>query len=450
MKAIRILFGLAILGALATGAWILAVHPDWVKGAKEEDEDAAGAVAEVPVKLGKVTRATLRRYVDGYGTVEAQPAEKGKPAAGARVASPVAGVIAEVFCIQGQRVEKGAQLFQLDERSARAEEEKAAAAVGSARASLDKLKSIPRPDQVRVAEMQVDRARQAVEYSRKKQARLAQLAAEQLAAEKTLQEAELELSGARNDLAIAEKQLVLLRSTPTAEEVAEAQGKVVEAEKALAGAQVQRSLLKIQAPLSGTVVRVRVNPGEAVDLTTVLAELVDLDRLVVEGLVPASDLRSVAVGMDVDIRAGTDDAKVKPAEPAPAGDSPEKPAGSWGKVVFVGLDVDRKNDSGFVRVALPAKAAMPPGQFVRLRIVVEEHKNHLVVPRESVVRNEEGHPVIVGLLGEKAVQKEVRVGIREGALVEIEGDEIQEGDAVVTQGAYGLPGEAKIRVEGRK
>ena len=85
------------------------------------------------------------------------------------------------------------------------------------------------------------------------------------------------------------------------------------------------------------------------------------------------------------------------------------------------------------------------GQFVRLRIAVEERKDRLVVPRQSVVTNAEGKSVIVGFLGEKAIMKEVKVGLKEGELVEIEGEEIDEGDRIVTEGAYGLPGEAKIR-----
>ena len=435
-KVIRIVLGMSIVAALAAGLWILIFRPEWLKGAADEDDDAAEVIPEVPVRLGKITRATMHRYVEGFGTVGAEPPRADAPAAGARIASPTAGLVAEVLCFQGQRVEKGAPLFQLDERSARAEEEKAAAGVGSAQASLDKLKSYPRPDQIKVAEMQVDRAKQSVEYSQKKTARLGQLLADQLASQKTLQEAELELVGARSDLAVAEKQLLLLRSTPTKEEVAEAESKVQEAQKALAAAKVQRSLLRIQAPLTGTVVRIRVNPGEAVDLTTVLAELADLDRLVVEGSVPAAGLRSVAAGMRVEVRFGAEEPKSG------------EPASSvlLGKVAFVGLDIDQKSDSGLVRVSLPAKSALPLGQFVRLRIVVEEHKDHLVVPKESVVINPEGKSVVVGFLGEKAIMKEVRVGLREGELVEIEGEELDEGDAVVTQGAYGLPGEAKVRI----
>ena len=435
-KLIRILLGLTIASALAAGVFILLARPQWLKGGADDDEDAAEVMADVPVHVGKITRATVRRYVEGYGTIEPEPPRAGVPAAGARVASPVAGVVAEVLTFQGERVEKGHPLVQLDDRTARAEEDKAAAAVGSAQASLDKLKSYPRPDQLRVAEMQVDRGRRSVEYSQKKNTRLTQLVGDQLASEKQLQEAELELLGAQNDLAVAEKQLLLLRSTPTKEEVAEAQGKVLEAEKALAAAKVQRSLLRIQSPLAGTVIRLRVNPGEAVDLTTILVEVADLDRLIVEGTVPAAALASLATGRDARILRGAEAPKA--ADPGAATVA--------AKVQWVGLDVDRKNDAGSVRLSMPEKSGFPLGQLVHFRIVAEEHKDRLVVPSASVVQNPEGKTAIVGFLGEKAVMKEVRVGLREGDLVEIEGDELDEGDVVVTQGAYGLPGEAKVRI----
>jgi membrane fusion protein (multidrug efflux system) len=441
MKLYRsIIPGVLILSALAAGIWVLAFHADWIKAKGDDDDEAAGEVIPIPtVQLGKITRATLHRYVEGTGTVEAEPARADRPAAASRVASPVAGIVFEVHCGVGSRVEKGALLFQLDDRIARSEEEKARAALGSARAGLEKLKSFPRPEQVQVAEMQVDRATQALALAKKKQERLVRLVADQLAAEKTLQEADLDLASAHNDQATAEKQLLLLRSSPTKEELAEARAKVVEAEKAMEGAELQRSLFQVRAPLAGTVVRVKGNAGEAVDLTTVLAEIIDLDRLVVEGMVPGSTLLSLKEGQAVEVRAGSESS---------ADRTPKETL--RGKVVLVGLDVDRKLDSALVRVALPPRSAAFPGQFVRLRIVAEEHPNHLVVPRESLVRNIEGKDVIVGFLGEKAVQKPVTVGIAEGDLVEVDGEDLNEDDAIVTKGAYGLPGEAKVRVEGSK
>jgi HlyD family secretion protein len=432
MKLFRsVIPGTLILCALAAGVWALVFHADWFRGKGDDDDEAGPEVIPIPtVRLGKVTRATLHRYVEGTGTVEPESARADRPAASSKVSSPVAGIISDVRCAPGVRVQKGEVLVQLDDRVARSEEEKARAALGSARASLDKLKSFPRPEQIQVAEMQVERSTRALEFSRKKIARLQQLVADQLASEKTLQEAELDLAGARNDLATAEKQLLLLRSSPTKEEVAETQAKVVEAEKALEAAELQRSLYQIRAPLTGSVVRVKGSAGEAVDLTTVLVDIVDLDRLVVEGIVPASSLGTVKAGQGVEVRAGSESIR--------------------GTVALVGLDIDRKTDAGQVRVTLPPKAPVVPGQFVRLRIITEEHANHLVVPREAVVRTADGKEAIVGFLGEKAVQKPVQLGIAEGDLIEVEGEDVNEDDAIVTEGAYGLPGEAKVRVEGAK
>jgi membrane fusion protein (multidrug efflux system) len=434
MKVLRGILGGLILAALAAGIWALLFHSDWFRGKGDDDDEAGPETIPIPtVRLGKITKATLHRYVEGTGTVEAEPARADRAGASSKVASPVAGILSEVHAGAGSKVDRGALLFQVDDRLARSEEEKTRAALGSARAALEKVKASPRPEQIKVAEMQVERAAKALEFSKKKQARQASLAADQLASEKSVQEADLDLASARNDWETAEKQLLLLRSSPTKEELAEAQAKVVEAEKALDGAALQRSLYQIRAPLAGTVLRVKGSVGEAIDLATVLAEIVDLDRLVVEAMIPASSLGSVREGQDVDLRTG-----------------PGSKAGLQGKVLLVGSDVDRKLDSVLVRVALPPKSPVIPGQFVRVRIVAEEHKDHLVVPRDAVVRTIEGKDVIVGFLGEKAVQKPVTVGIAEGDLVEIEGEDLNEDDAIVTQGAYGLPGEAKVRVEGSK
>jgi membrane fusion protein (multidrug efflux system) len=50
--------------------------------------------------------------------------------------------------------------------------------------------------------------------------------------------------------------------------------------------------------------------------------------------------------------------------------------------------------------------------------------------------------------GDKALEKEVKAGLREGGLVEVEGVGLKEGMAIVTEGAYGLPNDTKIKVIG--
>ena len=79
----------------------------------------------------------------------------------------------------------------------------------------------------------------------------------------------------------------------------------------------------------------------------------------------------------------------------------------------------------------------------------EEHKDCQAVPVESVVKDNEGGDVIALIQNDKAVQKPVKVGLRDGGMVEILADGLQADMPVVTEGAYALPKETKIRMLGQ-
>ena len=219
----------------------------------------------------------------------------------------------------------------------------------------------------------------------------------------------------------------------------EAQQNLVAARNDLANAQMQRALLDVDAPLAGTIIKVNVRPGDAIDLTTVLAEIIDLDRLVVSTVVRSADVARVRAGQPVLLtaRGSASDAS------APAPDVRR------GTVVFIGAAVDDKNDTVPVRVSVPAGAALRPGQFMDARILVEERRDRLAVPVEGLV-SEGGSSAIAVVEGDKAVKRPVKAGLREGSLVEVEGEGLKEGMAVVAGGAYGLPKESRIRVVGRQ
>lgn len=433
MKPLQIALGSLLGLALLGGGWVTLFHAEWIKP-HPQDEDEAKVESVVPVHVGKVTKRGFHRYVEGWGNVAAEPAQDGKPAASARVASPTLGVLAEARCAEGQRVEKGATLFQLDTRTATAEARKAAAARSSAQATLDRLAA-------------------GVEFSERELTRTQQLASEQLASDKDLRAAELQVTTAKKELI-------------------EAHAKVVEADTTAQAAATQAALLRILAPLTGTVVKVNVNPGEAIEAATVLAEIVDLDRLVVAATIPAAELRSLKLGLPVEILAGerpsgdakaaSDDEKKGDDEKKAdakgdekkddAKDDEKKDEGEAapilaGKLAFVGFQVDPRSDTVNVRVAIPRDAGLRPGQYVRVRIVVEERADRLAVPKESVIRGEDGAAIAV-VTGESAAQKAVRVGLKEGGFVEVQGEGVVEGATIVTAGAYGLPKETKIRVIG--
>lgn len=347
-----------VLHVVVAGAGVCALLG--CKPATAPEEDVA---TDVAVQVGKVTRATLRAFVDAYGIVEPEPAGNGKPAGAAALAAPSAGIVMAVPVSEGDNVQAGTVVVKLDDR---------------------------------IALAAVDKASNAVAYAEEQLARQNKLAEMANTSEKALEDVRRQLAAARADLASAQAQLALVQLT---------------------------------SPLDGIVSRVNVHPGEAVDLNTIVAEIVDLERLVVTVGIPASEVSALKVGQPSEIFTGNGD----------------KPAAT-GSVSFISPTVDENTGTALVRVAVPKDTGLRPGQFVRVRIVSEERAGRLAVPIESVVTDDEGHNVIAVVEGDKASQKPVKTGIREGDLVEVEGAGLKEGDTVVTVGAYGLPKETKVRV----
>jgi multidrug efflux pump subunit AcrA (membrane-fusion protein) len=151
------------IAAIAVLAALVAVV--WLRSSKAPAEDTS-VEPEVAVHIAKITRTTLRAYVTAYGVAE--PAPPGEhPAAGARVAPTVSGVVTAVRCAEGQHVDKGAALFQLDSRA---------------------------------ADVAADRAREAVEFATKNLERQKRLIQVEATSQKLVLDAEQAFASARNEL----------------------------------------------------------------------------------------------------------------------------------------------------------------------------------------------------------------------------------------------------------
>jgi membrane fusion protein (multidrug efflux system) len=341
MNRKKVLIALAVVaGGSALYAWLRMTHRS---GGATESEAAVATL--VSVQTGHLQRATLHGYVGAFGVAGPAPATDRQPAAGAHVAPAVAGVVTEVKVAEGQHVEAGSVMFQLNSQAADV----------------------------------------AVEFARK----------------------------------ALERQQKLLQMNNTSQKA------VQDAEQQLAAAKAQQALLRVTSPLSGTVTHVYVRPGEAVDLTTVLADVTDLSRLVVAANIPAAQAGELKPGQAVEL-------------------ATEPPLNT--SLSFVGPSVDVTNDTVLVWAPVPAGGALRPGQFVRLRIVSAEHVDCLAAPAGSVVTDPAGQEVIAVVTRDEATQVPVKAGLREGGLVEVEGAGLKPGDTVVTVGAYGLPKQTKIRV----
>lgn len=198
-----------------------------------------------------------------------------------------------------------------------------------------------------------------------------------------------------------------------------------DAEAALGTAKAQLALVHLTAPLTGTVTRLNVRPGEAVDGTTVLAEITDLSRLVVSVEIPSGDAGSVEPGDPLEILG-------------------EKRVRT--KVDYVSPAIDPTNGTVTVWAALPADAGLRSGTVVELRITTGTHADVLAAPAASVVTNEDGADVIAVVNRDQATQVPVKVGYRDDGLVEVSGNALKAGDSVVTVGAYGLPAKTQVQI----
>lgn len=333
MKPKQIVIGLIVV--LCGGLGLFALLRSHRAPSASGEEEMAPTV--VSVQSGALKRMTLHRYVAGYGTIEPAPASATEPAADAPLAAPAAGVVARVNVVEGQRVNKGDVLVELN------------------------------------------------------------------AGGVTLDYAEQEV--------VRQKKLYAERNT---------------ALRNLQNAEAQLALLQVIAPLSGTVARVNVKPGAAVDLTTVVAEVIDLNRLAARVDIPVSEAGELVAGQEVQVLT-------------------EPPVTT--ALSFVSPAVDTNNGTVLARALLPADSGLRPGQFVRLRVVTGVHTNCLAAPGESVVTDESGKSVIALVKGDEAIRMPVQTGWRENGWIEIAAPELKAGDAVVTVGAYGLPQKTRIRVQ---
>lgn len=198
-----------------------------------------------------------------------------------------------------------------------------------------------------------------------------------------------------------------------------------QAESDLAAAEARLALLQVRAPLAGTVTHLSARAGEAVDLTSVLADVVDLRRLTVSAEIPASEASALRPGERVEL----------------AGSHPVATA-----LDYVSPTVNPMDGTVTVRAALPSTVSLPDGATVRLRILTTEHSNVLAVPAASVVTSVDGKSVINLVNDSEATQVPVSIGLRDGGLVEVSGAGLKPGDTVVTVGAYGLPAKTQVRV----
>jgi membrane fusion protein (multidrug efflux system) len=240
-----------------------------------------------------------------------------------------------------------------------------------------------------------------------------------IALDATLNEAEVAQARAEYDLALsnlkrsedlASRQFI----SSSAQETAASNAQVAEAKFKLA--QARLSKMRIIAPFDGSVGIRKVSLGDYVKDGTDLVNVEDVRVLKVDFRLPERNFAQVGVGQSVEIVADA------------------LPGERWqGQIEAINPKVDADGRSLEIRARLENTAGkLRPGMFVRVRVIVGERTDALMVPEESIVP-QGGEFFVYKVVDSTARRVPVTIGVRRDAKVEIlQG--LAAGDQVVTAG----------------
>ena len=329
------------------------------------DEAPPEAVPSLTVSLAVPTSREVVREVVASGAVAAwEEVSVGVELSGLRVAS----VDVEV----GSVVAAGDVLLRIDDRTMASQLAQAEASVVEARTNL--------------------------ETTRRRAARIRELAGSQMVALQDAEQAEAERDNAqaRLNTAIASRD----------------------------AARVQRDFTVVRAPVAGVVSARSVQPGQVVGAGTELLRLIRDGRLEWRAELAEADLMRIDVGTPV--RVETADGVVE------------------GVVRTVSPALDAQRRTGTVYADLPDPGALRAGMFAQGRLALGRAQA-LLVPGDAVVRRD-GRAYVFTVDAEgRVTEVPVEVGAPQGDMIEVR-EGLAEGDRVVERGAGFLGDGDLVRV----
>lgn len=216
------------------------------------------------------------------------------------VAPPEPGLVTTVFAETGERVEKGQPLFGLDRRPLEAQLLEARGALRAAEAELAQLRAMPRPEDIPPLEAAVAQAQAQVSDARDEFQRTQGLYETGAANQRELQRARYALEQSQASLAAAQADLARMQAGAWEQQIAVAEAQVAQARAAIEAVEVRLGRLTVTSPITGTVIKRNIEPGEYASPNTGEAAMVlgDLTALHVRAQVDEEDVVEVRPGAE--------------------------------------------------------------------------------------------------------------------------------------------------------
>ncbi|PYS92409.1 MAG: hypothetical protein DMF64_08990 [Acidobacteria bacterium] len=421
-RQLLIVSALALLVILLVGALVWRER----RTTTTTEEETAPVVS---VRVAKVEQQAIAAQVSALGTIF--------PHQEASVAPKISAQIKQMSLLKNKVVQAGEVLAVLESRDLVSQRQEAAAALGEARAGERSTVTGTIPQNNAQDQKALRDARAAVANAQATYDRRLALYQKGGISKKELEQSQLELTKAQDDLRLAEQTIALRTSALNPNERAQAAARVNQAEQHLGALDAQMGYALIRAPFTGVVTDQFMFQGDFAAAGTKIVDIADISQVIVKA--PFAD--TVAAQLKLG-----DTAAVLPTDlPGEA---------MHGQITLISRASDPTSRTVEVWVTLANEAGrLRANGAAQVTISTNSKTDALVVPASAVTLDaSNANEGTVMVVDEKSVAHEhkVTVGIRAGDKLEIT-EGLQAGETVIIEGNYALPDGMKVEVsEGEK
>ncbi len=393
MKKKRVWIGVAVVVVVAG----IAVGVLTMRGRKDD---------ALAVQTGKVARETIVQKANGTGKIQ--------PKTQVKISADVSARITNLAVVEGQWVNKGDLLLELDRERYLALVESAQANVGAAEANLALVR-----ENLQTSEREFSRSRELVDKNLEsqaifedKQAAYQVEVARHDAAGNQVQQARAALKQARDDLA---KTTIYAPMSGTVSDLYKEQGEIA------VGSQFQPDIILVLSDLSEMEARINVDENDIVSIASGQQAEIEVDAL--PGQILAGVVSEIANSANVS-GAGTTDQKTEFEIKIAIQDPPR----SLRPGMTAAADVFTKTNESALSVPIQCVAVRTVDQLATNGESRDDAAARYTADKDGFVE------IVFRLEEGKAVARQVKTGIQSEELIEIL-DGLAEGDEVVS-GSY--------------
>jgi len=366
----------------------------------------------VPILTARVTRGNIRSVISTNGKVE--------PIDIFEAHAPIGTTVKRVLAKEGEHVEKGQLLVELNAAGARSQAAQALSEIRAAEANVSSIRQGGTREEVLTLEAQLAKATTDRDASRRNLDALVRL-------EQTGAASPGEVRAAKAQLDSAEAEVKLLESKQSGRfsppEISSVEARASGAQSTYAAAQDVLRQLVIRAPFAGIVYSLPVKPGAWVNPGDMILQAADLSKVLVRAYVDEPDVARLATSQNIEV---TWDAV---------------PGRIWnGTVATVPASVKlhQTRNVGEATCIVPNDDfKLLPNTNVGVTIVTEENKGVLTVPREAL-RLDGGKPYVYLVANNQLERRPVETSISNLTVAEITSG-VDEGDKVALSALNSKP-----------